>query len=42
MMSSNMSENQVTDYKDDLAHGHEETKDNALTRIFNYVQSFQG
>ena len=36
LMSSDMSENQVTDYKDDLAHGHEETNDNALTRIFNY------
>ena len=36
LVSSDMSENQVTDYKDDLAHGHEETNDNALTRIFNY------
>ena len=36
LTSSHMNGNQVTDYKDDLTHGHWETNDNALTRIFNY------
>ena len=35
MLPSDLIKSQVTDYEDDLARGHEETNNNALTMIIN-------